>query len=191
MAPNKRATRQSNTPEQKQYVMNKCKEMIKALQKTYVVKVSSATVDKLHGVMAVAHAEAAISDAETAIVAAIAVSDADAAVADAALADAKTAVDDAAVAVADAAAAADADAAVAAAAATVSGAGTNSEGLTAFQADLCNALSAVIDKMVWATQQLQSSSSVEDSLQLIGLISESCKAITALQNVNTKEEIRN
>ena len=180
MAPNKRATRQSYTPEQKQYVMNKSKEMIKALQKKYVVKVSSATVDKFHGVKAVADAEAALSDAETAVLAAIAVADADAAVADAALADAKTAVDDATVAVA--AAAANAEAAVAAAA-TVSGAGTNSEGLTAFQADLCNALSAVIDKMVWATQQLQSSSSVEDSLQLIGLISESCKAITALQNV--------
>lgn len=54
------------------------------------------------------------------------------------------------------------------------------------QADLGNALSAVREKMVWATQQLQSSSSVENSQQLIGLIAESCKAITALQHLTTK-----
>ncbi|CAL4122388.1 unnamed protein product, partial [Meganyctiphanes norvegica] len=53
------------------------------------------------------------------------------------------------------------------------------------QVDLNSALSAVRDKMVWATQQLQSSSSVENSQQLIGLITESCKAITALQHLTT------
>lgn len=54
------------------------------------------------------------------------------------------------------------------------------------QADLSSALSAVRDKMVWATQQLQSSSSVENSQQLIGLINESCKAISTLQHAITK-----
>ena len=54
------------------------------------------------------------------------------------------------------------------------------------EADLGNALSAVRDKMVWATQQLQSSLSVENSQQLIGLVTESCKAIAALQQVNTQ-----
>merc|ERR1739838_112478 len=52
------------------------------------------------------------------------------------------------------------------------------------QADLNNALSAVREKMVWATQQLQSSSSVQHSQQLIGLITESCKAISALNRLN-------
>jgi len=51
------------------------------------------------------------------------------------------------------------------------------------QADLNNALSAVREKMVWATQQLQSSSSVQHSQQLIGLITESCKAISALNRL--------
>ena len=54
------------------------------------------------------------------------------------------------------------------------------------EADLGNALSAVRDKMVWATQQLQSSLSVENSQQLIGLVTESCKAIAALQQLNTQ-----
>ena len=193
--PNKqgRRCRLSYTPETKQYVINlhkdgkTNKEIITELKDKYGLKVSSSTVAtfykaenmeriEAHSVNAVAYAEAAVADAVGAV------DDADAAVADAA-----------------------------AEAAAVSGAGTSSEGLTTsrplqsprrhlpslkcngseLQADLSNALSAVRDAMVWATQQLQSSSSVENSQQLIGLISESCKAITALQHVTTKEEIRN